>query len=83
MEELTPRDRVILEFEECHWGTDGAKLGAVLDTFGWSAATYYQHIIRIQALPAAAAEYPMLVKRIQRLIEERTERRSAGRFRAS
>lgn len=83
MDELTPRDRVILTFEERVWAHDGAKIDAIATTFGMTPTVYYQHVLRIVALPAAVAEFPMLTKRIQRQVREATAARAAARFRVS
>lgn len=77
---MNDADRRILQFEERVWAHDGAKVTAILETFGWSPVQYYMHLIRVIALPEAVAEFPMLVKRTQRLIRERTQARADGRL---
>ena len=81
MPELPEPDRAILLFEE-KWGSrlTGPKEVAILSTFGWHAARYQQRLHSIIGKPAAAAEMPELVKRLQRLQERRTRARAARTF---
>ncbi len=67
----------ILDFEGNWWRFAGAKEAAIKDLFDLSAPRYYQllndQIDRDDALAAS----PMLVKRLRRLREARTQARSA------
>ena len=83
MNELSPRDRVILAFEERVWAHDGAKVDAIRTSFGMTPTTYYHHVLRIAGLPAAVAEFPMLTKRIQRQVREAAAARASSRFKVS
>ena len=81
MQPLTPRDRVILIFEEQHRVHSGAKDAAIRDTFGWRATRYYQHLNRIIDEPAAIPEFPLLVRSLRAARARRTADRRANRFR--
>lgn len=74
---LTERDLAILAFERTWWRQSGIKEEAIREEFGVSAARYYQLLGALVDSPAALAEDPMLVKRLQRLREARSARRSA------
>ncbi|HEY0261294.1 MAG TPA: DUF3263 domain-containing protein [Lacisediminihabitans sp.] len=78
--ELPARDRSILAFERQWWKHAGAKEEAIRAEFGFSVARYYQLLNAAVDTPAALAFDPMLVKRLQRLRDARTEARSARRL---
>jgi hypothetical protein len=77
---LTERDIRILEFEREWWHHAGAKEAAIRDEFMMSAARYYQLLNAVIDLPAALRHDPMLVKRLLRARDARTEARSARVF---
>lgn len=62
------------------WQTGGAKVSAVREEFGLSETRYVQLLNRVIDLPAAMAEDPITVRRLQRLRARRlrTGRRRAG-----
>jgi hypothetical protein len=77
-EELSDRDRAILEFERRWWEHAGAKEQAIRDQFGLSAARYYQVLGRVIESPAALVHDPMLVRRLQRVRAARLRAREDG-----
>lgn len=79
---LTDRDRALLEFEEAHWAHRRLKEQQIRDTFGVSAARYYQRLTRLALDPMALAEFPQLVKRMLNRMDRR-ERAQAARTSAA
>lgn len=79
-EELTDRDREILNFEREWWKHVGAKERQIRDRFGVSATRYYQILNELIAAPAAMQEDPMLVRRLQRMRAARQKQRVARRL---
>ena len=79
---MTDDERALLEFEERHPRDGGRKLDAIRAQFDVSAARYYQLLFRVAALPEAAEQYPMLVKRIQRRLAMSTGARASRSLRA-
>ncbi len=77
---LTDRDRHILEFEREWWHHAGAKEAAIRSQFSLSAARYYQLLNAVIDLPGALRHDPMLVKRLLRARDARTQARSARAF---
>ena len=74
---LTDRDRAILDFEREWWQHPGSKEDSIRQAFGLSAARYYQVLGALLSSEAALAYDPMLVKRLQRLRDERQSSRKA------
>ena len=72
---LDERDRAILDFEREWWQHPGAKEDAIRQTFGLSPARYYQVLGKLMDSEAALAYDPMLVKRLQRVREDRRSSR--------
>jgi hypothetical protein len=79
-DELSDRDRQILEFERQWWKYAGAKEQAIRDLFDMSATRYYQVLNALLDNPAALAADPMLVKRLRRMRAARQRARSARRL---
>ena len=77
---LSERDAAILDFERDWWRHAGAKEEAIRETFGLSAARYYQVLNAIIDVPAAVRHDPMLVGRLHRAREARTTARAARAF---
>lgn len=77
---LSERDRQILEFERQWWKYAGAKEQAIRDLFDMSATRYYQIINSLIDNPDALAFDPMLVKRLRRMRAARQRARSARRL---
>jgi hypothetical protein len=73
---LGPRDEAVLAFERRWWSHPGAKEQAIRSEFGLSAARYYQLLGALLDSPLALAHDPMLVKRLQRMREARSQARS-------
>ncbi len=73
---LSCRDEAILGFEHEWWRHGGAKEEAIRREFGVSAARYYQLLNSLIDSPAAIVHDPMLVRRLQRVRDERTSERS-------
>ena len=77
---LSPRDRSILDFEREWWRHAGAKEEAIRETFGLSTARYYQ-ILNVVIESENAVRYdPMLVGRLQRVRDSRTQARTSRSF---
>ena len=79
-EELSERDRAIIEFERQWWKYAGAKEQAVKDLFDMSATRYYQVLNTLIDNPVALAHDPMLIKRLRRMRASRQKARSARRL---
>lgn len=77
---LDEREREILAFEREWFKHVGAKDAAVRERFGISATRYYQILNELIDSPAALAEDPMLVKRLQRMRASRQRLRAARRL---
>lgn len=77
---LSERDLAILEFERGWWRHAGAKEAAIRSQFSLSAARYYQLLNAVIDLPGALRHDPMLVKRLLRARDVRTEARAARAF---
>ncbi len=78
---LSSRDERVLVFERQWWKHAGAKEEAIRAEFGLSAARYYQLLNAVLDRPEALVFDPMLVKRLHRIRDARTEARSARVFR--
>ncbi|MDO9063035.1 MAG: DUF3263 domain-containing protein [Microbacterium sp.] len=76
---LTERDLAILDFEHHQWLHAGQKHQAIRERFGISAARYYQLLGALIDSPAALAEDPLLVTRLQRIRDGRIASRAARR----
>lgn len=77
MDELTDRDRQILDFERSWWKHAGVKEQAIKDRFDMSATRYYQMLNDILEKPAALEYDAILVKRLKRLRTYRQRQRVA------
>ena len=79
--ELSEQDRALLEFEE-RWGSrlTGVKEAAMLADLGLRPAAYYQRLHVVIDKPAAIAEMPELVKRLQRIRARRVTMRAGRKF---
>jgi hypothetical protein len=73
---LSARDRSILAFERQWWKHAGAKEQSIRAEFGLSAARYYQLLGVVIDSPLAVAHDPMLVKRLQRMRDARSQARA-------
>jgi hypothetical protein len=77
---LSERDIQILDFEREWWHHAGAKEAAIRSQFSISAARYYQLLNAVIDLPGALRHDAMLVKRLLRARDARTQARSARAF---
>jgi hypothetical protein len=80
-QDLTARERAILDFERDWRQHEGAKEQAIRAEFAFSPARYYQLLARLIDAPAAAAYDPLLLARLRRRRDERLTRRTAGALR--
>ena len=72
---LSDRDRAILDFEREWWQHPGGKDEAIRTSFGISPTRYYQLLNNLIDRRAALEFDPMLVKRLQRVRDERRRAR--------
>ena len=79
-DELSGRDREILNFERQWWKYAGAKEQSIRDEFDMSATRYYQVLNALIDRPEALAYDPMLIKRLRRLRATRQRTRAARRL---
>ena len=75
---LTELELRILDFEKQWWRYAGAKESSIKELFHLTPPAYYQLLNNLIDREAALLSQPMLVKRLRRLREARTEARSAG-----
>ncbi len=66
-DDLSERDREILNFERQWWKYAGAKEQAVREKFDMSSTRYYQVLNALIDRPEALAHDPLLVRRLRRL----------------
>ena len=74
---LTDLEMAILEFERNWWRYAGAKESSIKALFDMDAPKYYRLLNDLIDREDALAASPMLVKRLRRLREARTQARSA------
>lgn len=80
---LSERDACILAFERRGWRHAGAKEQAIRAQFDFSAARYYQVLATLIDSPAALAHDPMLVKRLHRMQDARSQARGSRSLRST
>lgn len=68
----------VLDFERQWWRYAGAKESSIKELFNLTPPAYYQLLNNLIDRQAALLAQPMLVKRLRRLRESRTEARAAG-----
>lgn len=76
--ELTERERALLEFEGRWWTLDEAKETLIRATFACSLDDYYQELNRLLEVPAAFTHDPLVVRRLIRLRDRRRRARLEG-----
>jgi hypothetical protein len=76
MQQLTDRQRAILDHEALTWRWPGAKDASILERFGVTPTRYYAELHAVLAMPAAVAYAPGTVRRLQRLAEARQATRT-------
>lgn len=74
---LTDRDRAILALEAAWPRHGGTKEEVIRSTLGMSPARYYQLLGRLIDTEQALEHDPLLVRRLRRLRESRTDKRVA------
>lgn len=78
MNELTDRDRAILDFESGpHWRYPGAKEDEIRRRFDVSPTRYQQILLTLIDRPEALAYAPTTVHRLRRLRDARRRRRAS------
>lgn len=75
---LSDRDRAILEFESHAPRGQGRKEDAIRAQLDISSVRYHQRLNALLDVPAAMAAYPVLVKRLRRVREQRDDARRAA-----
>ncbi len=75
---LTELELRILDFERQWWRYAGAKESSIRELFDLAPPAYYQLLNNLIDREAALLIQPMLVKRLRRLRESRTQARAAG-----
>ncbi|WP_232676654.1 DUF3263 domain-containing protein [Nocardioides sp. R-C-SC26] len=73
---LTEVERDVLDFERQWWKYAGAKEAAIHDRFGWSPTRHSQVVNALIDRPEALAHAPLIVRRLQRLRDERRNART-------
>jgi hypothetical protein len=73
---LTDLEARILEFERSWWKHAGAKESSIKELFDMTPPSYYQLLNNLIDREDALLAAPMLVKRLRRLREARTNARS-------
>lgn len=79
-EGLSVRDHMILELEQSWWRYEGRKYTVISSRFSMTPTRYYQALNALIDRPVAEAAYPLLVRRLRRLREERRVQRSGRRL---
>jgi hypothetical protein len=77
---LSERDQATLDFEASWWKYAGAKEGAIRERFDESSTRYYQRLNALIDTPEALEYAPLLVRRLQRIRDQRVHQRSARRL---
>ncbi|HCS61416.1 MAG TPA: DUF3263 domain-containing protein [Microbacterium sp.] len=75
--DLTDRDRAILALEAAWPRHGGTKEEVIRSTLGMSPARYYQLLGRLIDTEQALEHDPLLVRRLRRLRERRTDQRAS------
>ena len=70
----------MLEFERSWWRHAGVKESSIKELFNLTPPAYYQLLNNLIDREAAVMAEPILVKRLRRLRESRTEARSSSKL---
>jgi hypothetical protein len=70
----------MLEFERSWWRHAGVKESSIKELFNLTPPAYYQLLNNLIDREAALMAEPILVKRLRRLRESRTEARSSSKL---
>lgn len=75
--DLSAQQRAVLDVARDLPGIrdDGSRERYIAVTLGFSATTYWQHVVNLLSNPAAEAAYPVLIHRLRRQVAERNTRR--------
>lgn len=76
--DLTERERALLDFEGNWWTLDDAKDELIRARFACNLDEYYQELNRLLEVPAALAHDPLVVRRLLRLRDRRRRARLDG-----
>lgn len=76
---LSDEERAMLELERSWWKHPGAKDARIRERFDLSPTLYYARLNQLIDRPEAMAADPLLVRRLQRLREQRRAHRAAVR----
>lgn len=79
---LTDDELAMLELEASWWKYAAVKESLVRDRFEISSTVYYARLNALIDCPEALAAAPLVVRRLQRLREQRRHQRSARRLEA-
>ncbi|WP_426243652.1 DUF3263 domain-containing protein [Nocardioides sp. LHG3406-4] len=75
---LTDIERMVIEFARINMRNDGRRDEAIRTLFGWSPTRYAQVEVALLDRPEALAYDAQTIRRLQRLREQRQERRRTG-----
>ena len=70
----------MLEFERSWWRHAGVKESSIKELFNLTPPAYYQLLNNLIDREAAVLAEPILVKRLRRLRDSRTQARSSGKL---
>jgi len=77
---LTEFEVKMLEFERSWWRHAGVKESSIKELFNLTPPAYYQLLNNLIDREAAVMAEPILVKRLRRLRESRTQARSSSKL---
>lgn len=77
---LTVRETMMLDFERSWWKFAGAKDEEIVKQFSMTSTRYYQALNALIERPEAMEHDAMLVRRLQRLRDQRRQNRGARRM---
>lgn len=75
-ESLTEFDRSVLEFLSAELSVGNVRLDVIPERFGVSEMVFWDHLATLIRAPAAEAQFPFLVRRLQRLCDRRRRYRT-------
>jgi hypothetical protein len=77
---LTVKDKMTLDLEATWWKYAGAKEATIRELFSESPTRFYQRLNRLIDQAEALEYAPLVVRRLQRLRDQREHQRSARRL---
>ncbi|UIU47044.1 DUF3263 domain-containing protein [Microcystis phage MinS1] len=75
---LTVREHMALQLEQSWWRYPAAKETRMREELGWSAVRHYQVLNDLIGRPEALAAYPLVVRRLLRLRDQRRGARAGS-----